>query len=118
MPALFNGHSLDETWASCSLLWKLRKFSTSKSEALCLINSFSFFPPLFCLSYIQDRLEIILDTWIATRHVPSPEEVSKGEDFNFMWSKAKGEVSHGRALAFGAPLIFVVVELTFNGRCN
>lgn len=39
----------------------------------------------------KDRLEIILDTWIATRHVPSPEEVSKGEDFNFMWSKAKGK---------------------------
>ncbi|XWS45337.1 hypothetical protein CRYUN_Cryun15aG0127800 [Craigia yunnanensis] len=37
----------------------------------------------------KDRLEIILDTWIAIRHVPSPEEVSKGEDFNFMWSTGK-----------------------------
>ncbi|XVE87219.1 hypothetical protein DITRI_Ditri18aG0098500 [Diplodiscus trichospermus] len=37
----------------------------------------------------KDRLEIILDTWIAIRHVPSPEEVSKEEDVNFMWSKGK-----------------------------
>ncbi|XP_022751320.1 protein root UVB sensitive 4 isoform X2 [Durio zibethinus] len=37
----------------------------------------------------KDRLEIILDAWIAIRHVPSPEEVSKEEDFNFIWSKGK-----------------------------
>lgn len=46
--------------------------------------------------------------------MPSPEEVSKGEDFNFMWRK--GEVSHAWALAFGAPFILAVVELTFNDR--
>ncbi|XVF59527.1 hypothetical protein PTKIN_Ptkin07bG0283200 [Pterospermum kingtungense] len=37
----------------------------------------------------KERLEIILDTWVAIRHVPSPEEVSKGEDFNFISSKGK-----------------------------
>ncbi|XVF15668.1 hypothetical protein REPUB_Repub09cG0174400 [Reevesia pubescens] len=37
----------------------------------------------------KDRLEIILDTWIATRYVPSPEEVSKEEDVNFLWNKGK-----------------------------
>ncbi|EOX91264.1 hypothetical protein QUC31_003025 [Theobroma cacao] len=37
----------------------------------------------------KDRLEIILDTWIAMGYVPSPEEVSKEEDINFMWRKGK-----------------------------
>ncbi|XVF17779.1 hypothetical protein REPUB_Repub10bG0153000 [Reevesia pubescens] len=37
----------------------------------------------------KDRLEIILDTWIALGYVPSPEEVSKEEDIKFMWSKGK-----------------------------
>ncbi|OMO56763.1 hypothetical protein CCACVL1_26272 [Corchorus capsularis] len=37
----------------------------------------------------KERLEIILDTWIANRYVLSPEAVSKQEEINFMWSKGK-----------------------------
>ncbi|MBA0851718.1 hypothetical protein Goshw_024765 [Gossypium schwendimanii] len=37
----------------------------------------------------KDRLEIIIDSWISSGYVPSPEEVSKDEEINFMWSKGK-----------------------------
>lgn len=39
---------------------------------------------------IQDRLEIILDTWIEYRHVPCPAEVSKLEGIDFL---SKGKAS-------------------------
>ncbi|XP_043711579.1 protein root UVB sensitive 4 isoform X2 [Telopea speciosissima] len=39
----------------------------------------------------KDRLEIILDTWIQLGFVPSPPEVSKEEDMNFLWSKGRGQ---------------------------
>ncbi|KAE8707067.1 Protein root UVB sensitive 4 [Hibiscus syriacus] len=35
----------------------------------------------------KDRIEIIIDTWISFGYVPSPEEVSKDEGINFMWTK-------------------------------
>ncbi|KAF5204804.1 root UVB sensitive, partial [Thalictrum thalictroides] len=34
-----------------------------------------------------DRLEIILDTWIQSKTVPSPEEVSKEEGIDLPWCK-------------------------------
>ncbi|KAL4379329.1 hypothetical protein GQ457_02G014650 [Hibiscus cannabinus] len=37
----------------------------------------------------KDRVEIIIDTWISFGYVPSPEEVSKNEEINFMWTKGK-----------------------------
>ncbi|KAK1589347.1 hypothetical protein Q3G72_033012 [Acer saccharum] len=37
----------------------------------------------------KDRLEIILKTWIELGRVPTPEEVSKEEGIDFMWSKGK-----------------------------
>ncbi|KAE8709543.1 Protein root UVB sensitive 4 [Hibiscus syriacus] len=37
----------------------------------------------------KDRIEIIIDTWISFGYVPSPEEVSKDEEINFMWTKGK-----------------------------
>ncbi|XP_031254309.1 protein root UVB sensitive 4-like [Pistacia vera] len=37
----------------------------------------------------KDRLEIILDKWIESGHVPSPAEVSKEESVDFLWSKGK-----------------------------
>ena len=37
----------------------------------------------------QDRLEIILNTWIVLGYVPSPAEVSKLEGIDFPWSKGK-----------------------------
>ncbi|KAK8716703.1 hypothetical protein V6N13_044007 [Hibiscus sabdariffa] len=37
----------------------------------------------------KDRVEIIIDTWISLGYVPSPEEVSKNEEINFMWTKVK-----------------------------
>ncbi|KAB2036702.1 hypothetical protein ERO13_D03G019500v2 [Gossypium hirsutum] len=37
----------------------------------------------------KDRLEIIIGSWISSGYVPSPEEVSKDEEINFMWSKGK-----------------------------
>ncbi|KAL5752819.1 hypothetical protein ACOSP7_023009 [Xanthoceras sorbifolium] len=37
----------------------------------------------------KDRLEIILNTWIELRRVPSPAEVSKEEGIDFMWNKGK-----------------------------
>ncbi|XP_043711581.1 protein root UVB sensitive 4 isoform X4 [Telopea speciosissima] len=39
----------------------------------------------------NQRLEIILDTWIQLGFVPSPPEVSKEEDMNFLWSKGRGQ---------------------------
>lgn len=41
----------------------------------------------FTFLYVQDRLEIILDKWIESGHVPSPAEVSKDEGIDFLWSK-------------------------------
>ena len=43
-------------------------------------------------SCVQDRLEIIVSTWIQFRYVPSPEEVSKEEGIDFLWTK--GEALH------------------------
>ena len=40
---------------------------------------------------VQDRLEVILNTWVESGYVPSPAEVSKLEGIDFPWSK--GEVS-------------------------
>ncbi|KAI9165560.1 hypothetical protein LWI28_016279 [Acer negundo] len=37
----------------------------------------------------KDRLVIILKTWIELGRVPTPEEVSKEEGIDFMWSKGK-----------------------------
>ncbi|KAF3974896.1 hypothetical protein CMV_001810 [Castanea mollissima] len=37
----------------------------------------------------KDRLEIILNIWIGSGYVPSPAEVSKEEEINFLWSKDK-----------------------------
>ncbi|GMI68102.1 ROOT UV-B SENSITIVE 4 [Hibiscus trionum] len=37
----------------------------------------------------KDRIEIIIYTWISFEYVPSPEEVSKNEGINFMWTKGK-----------------------------
>ncbi|XP_075652586.1 protein root UVB sensitive 4-like isoform X2 [Castanea sativa] len=37
----------------------------------------------------KDRLEIILNIWIGSGYVPSPAEVSKEEELNFLWSKDK-----------------------------
>ena len=37
--------------------------------------------------FFQDRLEILLNTWIKLGIVPSPAEVSKEEGINFLWSK-------------------------------
>lgn len=45
-----------------------------------------------CVSSFQDRIEIILNTWIELGYVPSPAEVSKQEGIDFPWTK--GEVSH------------------------
>jgi hypothetical protein len=36
----------------------------------------------------QDRLEIILNSWIDFGHVPSPAEVSKEEGIDFLWTKS------------------------------
>jgi hypothetical protein len=36
----------------------------------------------------QDRLEIILYSWIDFGHVPSPAEVSKEEGIDFLWTKS------------------------------
>ncbi|KAI3713073.1 hypothetical protein L1987_71644 [Smallanthus sonchifolius] len=37
----------------------------------------------------KDRLEMIIDTWIQSRYVPSPAEISKREGINFSLSKGK-----------------------------
>ncbi|GLT39065.1 hypothetical protein SLA2020_132730 [Shorea laevis] len=37
----------------------------------------------------KDRVEIILNRWIEMGYVPSPEEVSKDKEIDFMWSKGK-----------------------------
>ncbi|KAM0058027.1 putative Root UVB sensitive family [Helianthus debilis subsp. tardiflorus] len=37
----------------------------------------------------KDRLEMIIDTWIQFRYVPSPAEVSKQEGINFIPSKGR-----------------------------
>ncbi|KAK8497099.1 hypothetical protein V6N13_053288 [Hibiscus sabdariffa] len=37
----------------------------------------------------KDRIEIIIDTWISSGYVPSPEEVSKDEEIIFLWTKGK-----------------------------
>lgn len=38
---------------------------------------------------VQDRLEIILNTWIQLGYVPSPAEVSKVEGIDFLSSKGE-----------------------------
>ncbi|KAL0430322.1 UNVERIFIED_CONTAM: protein root UVB sensitive 4 [Sesamum radiatum] len=35
----------------------------------------------------KDRLESIINIWIQQGYIPSPAEVSKREDINFLWSK-------------------------------
>ena len=49
---------------------------------------------------VQDRLEIILDTWIELGCVPSPAEVSKQEGIDLPWSQ--GEALHLLSLVLGS----------------
>ncbi|KAL3526721.1 hypothetical protein ACH5RR_011377 [Cinchona calisaya] len=37
----------------------------------------------------KDRLEVIINAWIQEGYVPSPAEVSKEEDINFLWRKGR-----------------------------
>ncbi|XP_020551737.1 protein root UVB sensitive 4 isoform X2 [Sesamum indicum] len=37
----------------------------------------------------KDRLELIINIWIQQGCIPSPAEVSKREDINFLWSKGR-----------------------------
>ena len=48
--------------------------------------------PYYPTSRVQDRLEIIVNTWIQFGYVPSPAEVSKEEGIDVLWTK--GEASH------------------------
>lgn len=63
--------------------------TVGKRVYVFLSYSLGFLISLFFFTNIQDRLEIIIDSWISSGYVPSPEEVSKDEEINFMWRKGK-----------------------------
>ncbi|KAL5557183.1 hypothetical protein UlMin_039419 [Ulmus minor] len=80
----------------------------------------------------KDRLEIILNTWIEFRYVPSPAEVSKKEGIDFSWRKVnnswpirigclnpKGQVSKLPMMAMqsisGDDYYFICTETLYSG---
>ncbi|GAY42811.1 hypothetical protein CUMW_069750 [Citrus unshiu] len=58
-------------------------------SAIDLLGIYQALKHVHLQTLTKDRLEIILDKWIESGHVPSPAEVSKDEGIDFLWSKGR-----------------------------
>lgn len=58
-------------------------------SAIDLLGIYQALKHVHLQTLTKDRLEIILDKWIESGHVPSPAKVSKDEGIDFLWSKGR-----------------------------
>ncbi|KAL0461495.1 UNVERIFIED_CONTAM: protein root UVB sensitive 4 [Sesamum latifolium] len=92
--------------ATFNILFRNKQSFSLKMSAYCVLAALPFVVyPIFSaidlfgiyqgLKHVhlqtltKDRLESVINIWIQQGYIPSPAEVSKREDINFLWSKGR-----------------------------